>query len=91
MGYLYGGVEGGFLDEQGGIDDGYLVFVGSSRHQRKRRLATHQSYLDVDAVDQECILQKQIHVETTHHVDHATAGYVISSSHEAEVRRGSAV
>ena len=28
-------------------------------------------------------------VETTHHVDHATAGYVLSSSHEPGVRIGS--
>ena len=90
MGYLHGGVEGGLFDEQGGVDDGYLVLVGSGSHQRKRGLATHQSYFDVDAVDQEFILQKQIHVETTHHVDHATADYVISSSHEPVVRRGSA-
>ena len=80
MGHLHGGIEGGLLDEQGGVDDGNLVLVGSSRHQRKRVLATQQSYFDVDAVDQKFILQKQIHVETTHHVDHATAGYVISSS-----------
>ena len=89
MSYLHGRIEGGLLDKQGRVDDGYLVLVGSSSHQRKRGLATHQSYLDVDSVDQEFILQKHIHVETTHHVDHATAGYVVSSSHEPVVRIGS--
>ena len=90
MSQLHVGVEGGRLDEQGCVDDGYLVIeVVSTSHQRKRGLATHQSYLDVDSVDQEFILQKHIHVETTHHVDHATAGYVLSSSHEPVVRIGS--
>ena len=64
MSHLLGWVEGGLLDEQGCIDDRYLVIRGgSARHQRKRGLATHQSYLDVDSVDQEFILQKHIHVE----------------------------
>ena len=89
MSHLHGGIEGGLLDEQGCVDDGYFVLVGSTSHQRKRGLATHQSYLYVDSVDQEFILQKHIHVETTHHVDHATAGYVLSSSHEPVVRIGS--
>ena len=89
MGHMHDWIEGGLLDEQGCVDDDYLVIVGSSRHQRKRGLATHQSYLDVDAVDQEFILQKHIHVETTHHVDHATLCYVLSSSHEPLVRIGS--
>ena len=90
MSHLHGWVEGGLLDEQGCIDDYYLVIRGhSSGHQRKRRLTTHQSYLDVDSVDQEFILQKHIHVETTHHVDHATACYVLSSSREPGVRIGS--
>ena len=66
-----------------------LTMVVSKSHQRKRRLATHQSYFDVDAVDQEFILHKHIQVETTHHVDHATSGYVLSSFHEPEVRSGS--
>ena len=66
MSHLHGGIESGLLDEQGCVDDGYLVIeVGSTSHQRKRGLATHQSYLDVDSVDQEFILQKHIHVETT--------------------------
>ena len=43
MSQLHGGIEGGLLDEQGRVDDGYLVLVGSSSHQRKRGLATHQS------------------------------------------------
>ena len=90
MSHLHGWVEGGLLYEQGCIDDCYLVIGGhSSGHQRKRRLTAHQSYLDVDSVDQEFILQKHIHVETTHHVDHATARYVLSSSREPGVRIGS--
>ena len=89
MGHLHVWVEGGLFDEQGGVDDGYLVLGCSISHQRKRGLATHQSYFDVDSVDQELILQKQIHVETTHHVDQGTACYVISSSHEPVVRSGS--
>ena len=87
MSHLHGGIEGGLLDEQGCVDD--VIEVDSTSHQRKRGLVTHQSYLDVDSVDQEFILQKHIHVETTHHVDHATAGYVLSSSHEPVVRIGS--
>ena len=67
MSHLHGGIEGGLLDEQGCVDDGYLVIeVGSTSHQRKRGLATHQSYLDVDSVDQEFILQKHIHVVKRH-------------------------
>ena len=61
--HLHGGIEGGLLDKQGGIDDVDLVIgVDSTSHERKRSLITHQSDLDVDAVDQEFILQKQVHV-----------------------------
>ena len=61
--HLHGGIEGGLLGKQGGIDDADPVIgVGPTSHQRKRSLTAHQSYLDIDAVDQEFILQKQIHV-----------------------------
>ena len=61
--HLHGGIEGGLLDKQGGIDDFYPVIgVGSTSHERKRSLIAHQSDLDIDAVDQEFILQKQVHV-----------------------------
>ena len=61
--HLYGRIQGGLLCEQGGIDDSDLVIgVDSASHECKRRLTAHQTYLDIDAVDQECILQKQIHV-----------------------------
>ena len=61
--HLYGRIQGGLLCEQGGIDDGDLVIgVDSASHECKRRLTAHQTYLDIDAVDQEFILQKQIHV-----------------------------
>ena len=63
VGHLHGGIEGGLLDKQGGIDDfDPVIGVGSTSHQRKRGLIAHQSDLDIDAVDQEFILQKQVHV-----------------------------
>ena len=63
VGHLHGRIQGGLLCKQGGIDYGYPVIgVGSTSHKRKRRLTAHQSYLDIDAVDQEFILQKHIHV-----------------------------
>ena len=43
MSHLHGRIEGGLLDEEGRVDDGYLVLVDSSSHQRKRGLAAHQS------------------------------------------------
>ena len=52
-------------------------------------LTAYQSYLDIDAVDQEFILQKEIHVETAHHIDDPTPYDVRSSSHEPFVSRGS--
>ena len=61
--HLHGRIQGGFLCEQGGIDDGdLLIGVDSASHECKRRLTAHQTYLYIDAVDQEFILQKQIHV-----------------------------
>ena len=63
VGHLHGGIEGGLLDKQGGIDDfDPVIGVGSTSHERKRSLIAHQSDLDIDAVDQEFILQKQVHV-----------------------------
>ena len=41
--HLHGRIEGGLLDEQGRVDDGFLVLVVSISHQRKRGLAAHQS------------------------------------------------
>ena len=61
--HLHGRIQSGLLCEQGGIDDGDLVIgVDSTSHECKRRLTAQQTYLDIDAVDQEFILQKQIHV-----------------------------
>ena len=61
--HLHGRIQSGLLCEQGGIDDGDLVIgVDSTSHECKRRLTAHQTYLDIDAVDQEFILHKQIHV-----------------------------
>ena len=63
VGHLHGGIEGGLLDKQGGIDDfDPVIGVGSTSHERKRSLIAHQPDLDIDAVDQEFILQKQVHV-----------------------------
>ena len=63
VGHLHGRIQRGLLCEQGGIDDGDIVIgVDSASHEWKRRLTTHQTYLDIDAVDQEFILQKHIHV-----------------------------
>ena len=90
MCHLHGRIQGGLLCKQGGIDDLYFVIgVEPTSHECKSRLTTHQSYLDIDAVDQEFILQKEIHVETAHHIDHATPYDVFSSSHEPFVSRGS--
>ena len=88
--HLHGRIQGGLLCKQGGVDDLYFVIgVGPTSHEGKSRLTTHQSYLDIDAVDQEFILQKEIHVETAHHIDHATPYDVLSSIHEPFVSRGS--
>ena len=70
MRHLHGRIQGCLLCKQGGIDDLYFVIgVDPTSHECKSRLTTHQSYLDIDAVDQEFILQKEIHVETAHHID----------------------
>ena len=67
----------------------FVIGVDPTSHECKSRFTTHQSYLDIDAVDQEFILQKEIHVETAHHIDQATPYDVLSSSHEPFVSRGS--
>ena len=70
---MSGRIQGGLLCKQGGIDDVYFVIgVDPTREERKSRLTTHQSYLDIDAVDEEFILQKEIHVETAYHIDEST-------------------
>ena len=59
--HLYGRIQGGLLCKQGGID--YVdpvIGVGPASHECKRGLTAHQSYLDIVAVDQEFILQKQV-------------------------------
>ena len=90
MRHLHGRIQGGLLCKQGGIDDVYPVIgVVPTSHERKRSLTANQSYLDIDAVDQEFILQKEIHVETAHQVDHSAPYDVRSSSHEPCVSRGS--
>ena len=81
--HLHSQTQGGFLREQGGVDDlDLLTDVYTTRHKRKRVLAVHQSYLDIDAVDQETILQEQFHVESYHHFDDATLRDVPTSSQE---------
>ena len=88
--HLHGRIQGGLLCKQGGIDYLYFVIgVEPTSHECKSRLTTHQSYLDIDAVDQEFILQKEIHVETAHHIDQTTPYDVLSSSHEPFVSRWS--
>ena len=87
--HLHGWIHGGLLCKQGGIDYLYFVIVVPTSHECKSRLTTHQSYLDVDAVDEELILQEEIHVETAHHIDKTTPQDVLSSSHEPFVSCGS--
>ena len=88
--HLHGRIQGGLLGKQGGIDDLYFIIgVDPTSHECKSRLTTHQSYLDIDAVDEEFILQKENHVETAHHIDHTIPYDVLSSSHEPFVSRGS--
>ena len=71
--HLHGRIQDGLLGKQGGIDDVYFVIgVGPTSHECKSGLTTNQSYLDIDAVDEEFILQKEIHVETAYHIDHTT-------------------
>ena len=86
---LYGRIQFGLLCKQGGIDDvDPVIGIGPASHKCKRGLTAHQSYLNIDAVDQEFILQKQVHVETAHHVDDPTRYDVRSSSHEPCISRG---
>ena len=90
MCHLHGRIQSGFLCKQGGIDGVYPVIgVVPTSHKCKSGLTANQSYLDIDAVDQEFVLQKEIHMETAHQVDHATPYYIRSSSHEPFVSRGS--
>ena len=84
--HLHGRIQGGLLCELGGIDDVDLVIGVGWR--RKRVLVSHQSYLDIDAIDQEFILQEQVHVETVHGVDDTTPDDVRLSSHEPCISRG---
>ena len=87
--HLHGRIQGGLLCEQGGVDDLYLVIgIGPTGHEYKRRRAAHQSYLDIDAVDQEFILQKQVHVQTAYRVDDLAADDVRLSSHESCISCG---
>ena len=88
--HLHGRIQSGLLCKQGGIYDVYLVngFVPTS-HQCKRGLSAYQSYLDINAVDQAIILQKDIHMETTHQVDDPIPYDVHTSSHEPFVSSGS--
>ena len=90
--HLHGRIEGGLLCKQGGIDDGYPVIgVVPTSHECKRGLTAYQAYLDIDAVDQELILQKEIHVETAHHIDDPTPYDVRPSSHEPSLAAGTYV
>ena len=87
--HVYGRIQGGLLCEQGGADDLYLVIgIGSTAHECERGLTSHQSYLDTSAVDQEFILQEQVHVETAHDVDDTTPDDVRSPSHEPCISQG---
>ena len=73
MCHLHGWVQGDLLCKQGSIDYLYFVIgVEPTSHERKSRFTTNQSYIDIDAVDQEFILQKEIRVEATHHIDKTT-------------------
>ena len=61
--HLYGRVLGIFLREQGAIDNTDPVLrIQTTSHEGERVLVSHQSYLDIDTVDQETILQEQVHV-----------------------------
>ena len=81
--HLHGRIEGGLLCKQGGIDDIYRVIgVESASHKCKSGLTAYHSYLDIDAVDREFILQKDINVETAYQINDLTPYDVRSSSHE---------
>ena len=61
--HLHGRIQGGLLCKQSGIHYGDPVIgVGPTSNEHKRSLTAHQSDLYIDAVDQELILQKHIHV-----------------------------
>ena len=86
---LLGRIHGGLLRKQGGIGDVDLVIgVDTAGHEHKCILASHQSYLDIDAVDQEFILQEHVHVETAHHIGDTTPDDVRSSVHEPCISHG---
>ena len=69
----HGRIEGDLIYKQGGIDDVYPVIgVVPTSHECKGGLTAYQSNLDIDAVDQEFIMQKEIHVETAHYIDDPT-------------------
>ena len=88
--YLHSGIQGDLLCKQGGIDYLYLVIgVDPTSHECKSKFTTHQSDLDIDAVDEEFILQEEVHVETAHHIDNKAPQDGISSSHEPFVSCGS--
>ena len=87
--HMHGRIQGGLLCEQGGIDDLDLVIgAGPGSHECERILAACQLYLDINVINQEFILQEQVHVKTAHHVDDTTTHYVRSSSHEPGISRG---
>ena len=90
MCHLHGRIQGGLLCKQGGIDYVYsAIEIVPTSHECKRGQSAYQSYVDIDAVDKEFILQKEIHVETAHQVDDSTPYDVHSSSHEPFFSRGS--
>ena len=61
--HLHGRIQGGLLCKQGGTDVvDSVIEIAHTTHERKSGLTAHQSYFDIDAVDQEFILQKQVHV-----------------------------
>ena len=57
MRHLKGRTQGGFSREHGGVDDVYLVIGGGGADQEvKFVLASDETNLDADPVDQETIL-----------------------------------
>ena len=55
--HLNGRIQCGFPRKHGGVDDVYFIIeVATTGHERERVLASHQSYLDVDAIEQVTIL-----------------------------------
>ena len=85
--HQHGQVQGGLLRKHGGFHDvDPVISVGPVCHQRERVLASHQSYLDINVIDQELILQEQVHEEAAHHVNDVTPVDLRSSSHEPFIR-----